>query len=252
MTGYSIAEEYTLPSKGLVYTTKINPVIKIRSMTTEEEMKRLSKSDRQYKTMCEIIDDCLLENPGISAYDMCIADYQFLLHRLRVVTYGSEYNTTSRCPYCECIEYGTLDLDMLEVKECDLDEIQSLFEFTLPKTGKRIRIALQTPRMIDDISAHVAEDRKKSKGKAADNTFIYTLQSLISSVDGEHLDPVKLEDFVRKLPMMDTNYIIKHAEKLVESFGVVPTVSTTCSVCGLDYTNTFRFSREFFGPTVDI
>ena len=43
---------------------------------------------------------------------------------------------------------------------------------------------------------------------------------MIESVDGEELDSVRKEKFVRNLPMMDTNYIMKKAEKLVESFGV--------------------------------
>ena len=100
MTNYSIAEEYVLPSRGKVYSQNVNPNVKIRSMTTEEEMKRLAPSDKTYKNLCEIIDDCLVENPGISSYDMCLADYQFLLHKLRVVTYGPDYPITSKCPFC--------------------------------------------------------------------------------------------------------------------------------------------------------
>lgn len=86
--GYVFAEEYTLPSMGKVYDVKVNPVVRLKSMTTEHEMKRLSPSERPYKTLCEIIDDCLVDNPGISSYDMCMADYIFLLHKLRVATYG--------------------------------------------------------------------------------------------------------------------------------------------------------------------
>ena len=70
---------------------KVNPNIKIRSMTTEEEMKRLGYTEQPYKMLSEIIDDCLVDKPGISTYDMCLGDYEFLLHKLRVVTYGSDY-----------------------------------------------------------------------------------------------------------------------------------------------------------------
>jgi hypothetical protein len=252
MTNYSFAEEYTLPSLGKVYTQKINPVIKLRSMTTEEEMKRLSPNERQYKNLCEIIDDCMIENPGISSYDMCLADYQFLLHKLRVVTYGSDYKTVSTCPYCDNVNEHTIDLGNLEVKECDLDELNKYLEFDLPKTGKRIRLALQTPRMLDDVTVKSNDLKKRSKGKAKDSTLIYTMQSLISTVDGKYLDPIKMEEFLRNLPMMDTNYIIKHAQKLVESFGMDSGVTNVCSLCGLDYTSSFRFTSEFFGPTLDI
>lgn len=70
MNDYIIGESFTLPSKGLVYDKKVNPNIKIRSMTTEEEMKRLGHSELPYKLLSEIIDDCLVEKPGISSYDL--------------------------------------------------------------------------------------------------------------------------------------------------------------------------------------
>ena len=80
MSDYTVAEEFTLPSLGKVYSEKVTPVVKLKSMTTNQEMKRLAPGERAYKTLCEIIDECLVENPGISSYDMCLADYQFLLH----------------------------------------------------------------------------------------------------------------------------------------------------------------------------
>ena len=164
MTSYSIAEEFTLPSGGKVYSTPVNPVVKLRSMTTEEEMKRLAPSDRAYKPICEIIDDCLVENPGISSYDMCLADYQFLLHRLRVVTYGNSYPMSSVCPYCGNENENVINLSDLEVKEFDLgNDFANLTEFILPRTQKAIKIRLQTPRMIDDVNARNRELRKKSK-----------------------------------------------------------------------------------------
>lgn len=251
MTNYSIAEEFKLPSNGKVYSVEVNPVVKLRSMTTQEEMKRLAPADRAYKNICEIIDDCLIEKPGISAYDMCLADYQFLLHKLRVVTYGSEYNITSRCPYCGTDSDSVINLNELEVIEYSNDDFANLSEFTLPKTEKKIKLRMQTPRIIDNINESSKELRKKSKGLAGDSAFLFTVVSLIDTIDGKQLDPIKKEEFVRNLPMMDTNYIMKHAQKLVESFGVNTTIERTCPVCGLDYKGSFRITAEFFGPSID-
>ena len=39
MQNYTIAESYTLPSKGMVYNRQINPEITLRSMTTEEKIR---------------------------------------------------------------------------------------------------------------------------------------------------------------------------------------------------------------------
>ena len=249
---YSIAEEFTLPSLGKVYSQNVNPVVKLRSMTTEEEMKRLAPSERAYKNICEIIDDCIVDDIGISAYDMCLADYQFLLHRLRIVTYGTDYKLTTKCPYCGTNHDGSIDLSELKVVEYNIEELNKYTEITLPKTGKNITLRMQTPRMVDDINAKSTELRKKSKNTAGDAAFLFTLDAIIDTVDGIKLDPIKKEDFVRALPMMDSNYIIKHAQKLVESFGIDTTIERQCIMCGLDYTSSFRITSEFFGPSIDI
>ena len=251
MSDYSIAEEYRLPSLGKVYSENVNPVGTIRSMTTQEEMKRLAPGDRAYKNICEVIDDCLVEKPPISVYDMCLADYQYLLHRLRVCTYGKDYTISSTCPFCGTQSTTTLDLSGMSVKYYDNDDFARLSEFELPRTKKKIKIRMQTPRIVDDINEKAKELKRKSKGTSGDSAFLFTIESLIDTVDGQKLDPIKKEDFVRALPMMDTNYILKSAQKLVESFGVETQLSCSCPVCGLDYTGSFRITSEFFGPSID-
>lgn len=251
MTDYTIAEEYTLPSLGKVYSENVNPIVKLKSMTTNQEMKRLAPSERSYKTICEIIDECLVENPGISAYDMCLADYQFLLHKLRVVTYGKDYKLEFICPYCGSKETATINLDELKVVEADKSDYGAMQEFVLPKTKKKIKIVMQTPRMVDDISIRSKELNKRCKGSQGDTAFLFTVETLIDTVDGEKLDIIKKEDFVRELPMIDTNYIMQKAQKLVESFGLDTKIERECPMCGLDYTGSFRITTEFFRPTID-
>ena len=72
----TIAEYFTIPSKGLIYNQQVAPDIKMRSMTTIEEMKRLSPSEYAYRNLSDVIDDCIIGDVGISSYDMCIGDYQ--------------------------------------------------------------------------------------------------------------------------------------------------------------------------------
>lgn len=248
---YTIAEDFTLPSLGKVYKKQINPIVKLRSMSTEDEMLRLSHSERPYKLLCDMIENCIVgDKPGISVYDMCLADYQFLLHKLRIVTYGSEYQTQTTCRWCGAVNETTVDLDTLEVIEYK-DELEKYTEFTLPRSGNVIRIKMQTPRSVDDIALRVKEFKKKSPD-AADPTIIYTVKSLIDTIDGQVFDSFKLENWVRKLPMMDTNYILKNAEMLNKGFGINTTITIECRGCGVDYDTPFRITPEFFGPRVDI
>lgn len=248
---YTINQTFTLPSGGRVYSESVGPDITLRSMTTQEEMKRLSHSESPYKNICEIIDDCILSNCGISSRDMCLADYRFLLYMLRVVTYGNNYKLSSTCPYCGCSNVDTIDLTKLPVKEYNQEEVSKCLSFDLPMTKSKVELYLQTPRMIDNAQA-AAKDYRKKTGQNFDFTPIFTIQELLKSIDGEPVNPVKITEWVRNLPMADTNTILNYAEKANKSFGIDNTLHCMCDVCGLDYFVSLRADREFFRPTLDI
>jgi hypothetical protein len=214
-------------------------------------MKRLAPSERAYKNICEIIDDCLVEKPGISSYDMHLGDYQFLLHKMRIVTYGSDYSITSACPYCASINTANINLEDIRVLEYD-ESIDKYFELDLPKSKKHIKLKMQTPRMLDEIQARAKELKRKAPNFVGDPAFLFSLQLMIDEVDGEKLHPVKMEDFVKSLPMMDTNYIVQYSQKINDGIGLDTLLDNTCDACGLDYTSRFRANSEFFGPTINI
>lgn len=251
MNNFTIANEYTLPSLGKVYAKEINPTFKLRSMTTVEEMKRLNHSDKPNKNLAEIIDDCLVENIGISAYDLCVPDFQYMLHKLRIVTYGTSYKLNSNCPWCGSGNINIVNLDDLNLVEFNPETYAKYSEFELPYTKSQIKIAMQTPRILDNIAAKVKDVRKKNPEFQGDPAFLFTLEAMIDTINGSTPDRFRIMDYVRKLPMMDTNYILKSAEKLNESFGLDKSLEHTCSVCGMDYTGNFRTTSEFFGPSID-
>ena len=251
MTDYTVAHDYTLPSEGKVYDKEVNPHVKLRSMTTAEEMKRLNHTDRPYKSMSEIIDDCLVDKIGISSYDMCIADYQYLLHKLRIVTYGPNYKISSTCPYCGSQNVHNIDLDSLSLVPFDEEEYKKYSEFVLPASKKEIKLRLQTPRILDGVTIKTKDHRRKTSSENGDSAFLFTLESLIDTVDGEKVESFKLNSFLRNLPMMDTNYIIKSSQKLNSMFGLDSRLVNTCNFCGLDYNSSFRTTSEFFGPSID-
>ena len=193
MPNFPIVEEFTLPSLGKVYSREINPNISLRSMTTAEEMRRLAKSERPLQQMASIIDDCLVDKPGISAYDMIMGDYVFLLHKLRVTTYGPEYKMNAVCPFCNSSTTETINLDDLFVMQYD-DEINKYREFDLPISHSHITLRMQTPRMVDDVELQTKEAQKHIS-KPVDSAFLFVLKAVVDTVDGIVLDPFKKEEF---------------------------------------------------------
>jgi len=249
MTNATIFESFTLPSKGLIYNKEINPHVTLRSMTTMEEMKRLSPTDTPYKVMSDIIEDCMQEKPAIHVYDMALGDYQFLLHKIRIVTYGPEYKMLVKCNECGAVTESIADLDSLAVNEYTTDIIKQKL-ITLPKTNKQIMLRFQTPHDLDQIAYLSAEMRKKTK-QNIDYSVLYTLMSLIETVDGQTLDPLSMEEFIKNLPSKDANYILNKANKLSSAIGVDNQVTIKCGSCGAEMKIPFRITSEFFGPTTD-
>ena len=188
---YTIMEGCTLPSKGLIYDQKVNPNIELRSMTARDEMKRLNPSATPLKTLADIIENCCIEKPAIHVYDMAVGDYEFLLHKLRIVTYGPEYKVSVTCPYCGEGVDTSAKLDELEVKEFDAEEFEAIRTFTLPVGGQIVSLKFNTPRALDSIENKAKEMKRKAKGAEINFDTYAQMLYVIDTVDGKVIYDVK-------------------------------------------------------------
>ena len=248
-TNYTIGEGVELPSKGLIYGKQVNPHIELRSMTARDEMKRLSPSTTQFKTLSDIIEGCCIEKPAVHVYDMALGDYEFLLHKLRIVTYGEEYKISVRCPYCGEEVETVAHLDELAVKEFDIDKFEEKRTIVLPKSGSVVTLKFQTPRMLDEIENRTRE--MKRKYKTADIAFdlLVLLECVIDTVDGAHLEASKVETFINNLPAMDMAKIVNSIDELNAMVGIENKLTVDCPKCGGEVRTSFRYGTEFFRPT---
>ena len=248
-TDYTIMEGYELPSKGRIYEESVNPHIELRSMTARDEMKRLSPSSTPLKTLADIIEGCCIEAPAIHVYDMSLGDYEFLLHKLRIVTYGEDYKVALRCPECgEAVE-TIAKLGHLEVKEFNEDEVNKLQTFSLPKSGHMITLNFLSPRIVEEMEVKVKDMKRRYKNATIDFETLVRLLFNIDLVDGEKKTEHNLEDFVTNLPALDLQKILNNIDKLNQKIGLDNILYVTCPKCSEEITTFFRFGPEFFRPT---
>lgn len=255
---YTITETFTLPSLGKIYPFEVKPQVKLRSMTVDEEMQRLSHSDYPYKTMCDVIDKCIVDPIGISSYELCVGDYQYLLHKLRIITYGSSYPTTSICPICGTVNKTVLDLDTVKVKgfgdnDSLVEEYLKSLNIELPQTKKRVKIKIQTPHDLDEILNEVKEFKTNNPESTYNYEYLSTLRHYVDTIDDKKINKIALDLFLRKLPMGDANFLRQKAIKLNDKVGIDTNIKNKCSNsdCGATYASTFRLTSEFFGPSID-
>lgn len=246
---YTMTLDCILPSKGLIYDKEINPNIKLRSMTTLDEMKRLSRSENQYQNMAEMIDDCIVSDVGISTYDMCIADYKYLLYKLRQVTYGDVYKINTTCPYCGYSEIEEIVISNLEVNTLDFTE-EDMLSFILPQSGNKIELAFQTPRMLDAITNTIKNGKNRKNKTPFDETLLYSICYLVKTIDGNRVDIAQKEEWVKNLPMVDTNTILKKSDDFNVKFGLNTDIDYECSLCGAVSPLSVKITSEFFRPAL--
>ena len=251
MENARIVENVVLPSKGLIYEEDVSPEIELSSMKTKHEMLRLSATEESQKVMAEIIDDCIVGDLGISSYDLCLGDFQYLLYNLRVVTFGPDYEMTAKCPFCGYENTVKVNLDELPVNEFD-ESLADLLEFTLPVSGNKIKLTMQTPRMLDRINSKMRQYNKRRKNTNENTVVLFTIMSSIEEIDDEAPDTLHLEDWVRELPMADTNTILKRIDEINGKLGIELDTLEVCGVCGSNYIAPFRINNTFFRPDITI
>lgn len=249
-TNYTIAEGYDLPSGGVIYEgVKVNSHVELRSMTARDEMKRLNPSTTQFKNLADIIEGCMIEKPAIHVYDMALGDYEYLLHKLRIVTYGDEYKLAIKCPDCGEIVEATAHLEELALKEFDKAKFEEHRTVVLPRSGHTVTLKFQTPRMLDEIESRLKEMRRKYKDAEVDFGILVLFTQIIDTVDGTKLDSTKLESFINKLPALDMKKIQNSLDALNACIGLDTKLTVSCPNCGGDVQTYFRFNTEFFGPS---
>ena len=218
-TNYTIGEGFILPSMGKIYDKAVNPNVELRSMTARDEMKRLSPSTTQFKKLADIIEGCMIEKPAIHVYDMALGDYEFLLHKLRIVV------------------------------DFDEEKFKSLQTFTLPASGDVVKIKFQTPRMLDEIEIQTKDAKRKYKSADAELELLFLLKNVIDEVNGNKMAPEKIETYINNLPAKDMLKIVNNLDALNTCVGLDGTIYLDCPHCGGEVRTSFRFGTEFFRPT---
>ena len=246
---YSIAEYVELPSGGKIYDKPVDPEIKLRAMTGRDEMKR-SGGKNSFRVLAEVIEDCMVNKPAVHVYDMAIGDYEYLLHRLRVITHGTKYQMQVYCPECEEYKNAVTNLDQVQVIPYDAETWNKLKYLILPDAGDTITLNFQTPRMLDEQGAKIKDMQRKYRNVALDFTKLVVLKSCIAEVNGEKCDELKLENYIMNLTARDVNVIILGLDKLNLAIGIDPRLEVDCPDCGRLIKTRFQYGQEFFEPTI--
>jgi len=244
------SEMVDLPSKGFFYP-KDNPLskgtLRLRLPTAKHEDILTSKN---LITRGIVIDEFLksLIIDDINYDDLLLGDKSGLIIASRILLYGSEYETNTKCPSCNSTNDVTINLSDLKVKDINIDnKIQGINEhdFILPYSKISIKYKYLTVRDEKGITSYIKKMKKHIGGVEPETTT--TLGFVITEVNGE-TDKSKIQRFISE--SMSTKDIREFKNHLNETIpGVDTDVFFECSSCGYETTLLMPMNVDFFWPS---
>lgn len=238
----SSVDSYELPCGYLDPEGKLHTDAEVREMTGDEEEILAAKNMPVGKKFNKILARCVTRIGGINnpfeiekvIPELTQGDRIFLLFCIRRVTLGDDMPFISKCPGCDRESQLTIDLSELEIIKMP-DPTSRVYEETLPKSGKKIRMVVLTGRGEDIIG------KAASAGKDVISTAIL---ARTESMDGK---PVTLAD-LKALPLADRNFLRDVWED--HEGGVETDVDVQCPGCDNEYqTGVELGSQGFFNPS---
>lgn len=235
-----------LPTRGILYKD-IPEEIVIKAISTKEEKMIYGSSNE--KALDAVIRNCIVEPTGVSVDDLISVDKHFLMMKLRILTYGSQYHVKYKCPECNFPAYEyKLDLEEFEVYELPEDFVEP-FEIELPVSGDLVGIKLLTGRDLDSVEKKAKRLLKKFPDMEGDPSYIIRMATYIVSINGDEKVPdVKKQEFIEGLHGKDSAYFWHKINSI--KVGYDTTIYDTCKNprCNADIEFAMPMTVEFFRP----
>ena len=149
-----------LPSNGMLYGENGPEDVTIRAITTREEKFLLGSTAND--SVDEIIESCIVKPAGLKMADLILADTNYLLYRLRIHTYGPDYNISTICPNCGTTNNNKVNLNDFLVYELD-DDFHEPFDIELPMSEDTLTVRLLRKGDYDAIDNRARRLAKKSR-----------------------------------------------------------------------------------------
>lgn len=245
----NFTQELILPSKGL-----LNPEIPEGKVTQRcmmvKDQKFLSGSSRTTDSpINQILQNTVTAPESFDISNLSMPDTLYLLFKLRILSYGSEYTFKTRCPECGSVIDVTVDLSAIEVNTLEEDYLKDL-SVVLPHRGDTVYTKILTNADIEDMNREIK--RRKRKNPQDESEYIlkivYSIEKIKLKEDKSELThPIDIERYIESLTDLDASAILAARDSVI--FGIIPVVDTQCPECGSDIEVGIDFSGKFFRPS---
>jgi len=215
-----------LPSRGKAYVDCEESIfIKPFTFNEERKLRSIKRAAQGTSVINSLVKDCV---KGLEYDAMTLEDKNYILFKLREISYGDEYTIQGACEGCESKNSLVIEISKVPVKYAD-DEYEEPLHVTLPDSKQEVRFI--TPRCKD-------EEYFSDMENLTDNLWRFVLSI------GEYSDKKVIKSFFEKTTVRD---LAKFRNSLVEDrYGMNKTMSFECANCGELTESLIPFTESFF------
>lgn len=245
---FATPELVKLPSGGRLYKCDDEDIksgsIKVFPLTLrEEEILATPRFLKAGSATRMVLENCIASD--ISARDILLFDSNYLLFKLRQISYGDDYKFSIKCDNVACEkEFGhTVTISKLSFEELP-EDFQEPIEVLLPKS--KFKVVCILPRLAHSEEIMASSASRKKSTSDADRRFLDNLMATTVAIYDRNNKPLpqnQWEDFYNSLIGMDAAEL---RDKTSVSTGVDKLEGVECPYCGHSYSGTIPIGAEFF------
>lgn len=236
-----------LPSNGKLYGENGPEDVTLRAITTREEKFLLGSSNND--AVDEIIESCIIKPHGLKMDDLVLADSNYLLFKLRIHTYGPNYDISTICPNCGSTNNNIVNLNEFLVYELD-DDFQEPFDIELPISKDTVTVHLLRKRDYNAIDNRAKRLAKKSKGtNQAEIAYNMRMARFIMKINDKEVTWEEAQQYTIDMHGMDSAWFWHVINDI--NIGYDTDVDIICDSCGHEYTTPLPMTFDFFRPSFE-
>lgn len=237
-----------LPSKGILYpeNPELTGDIVIRMITTDEEKYIMGSSTTDLLT--KVLKDCVTSPTTFNPDVLVPADQYFLFQKLRIHTYGDQYHVVGNCPHCGNSREYKISLDDIAIYELPDDFVEPI-SMTLPYSKDEVSIRILRASDLKSIRNRAKKLAKELKQDFKELNYIHRQSRQIVSINGNDVNPLEAEKYVRKMVGRDSGFIKYTLDNF--KLGYDSSISIICDSCGEEFDEEVAMTSEFFRPRFD-
>lgn len=243
----ALIETVQLPTRGLL--PNVPKEITIRAIQRKDKKKILmSNADN---IVIALLQECIVTPKDFNVYELLPFEINYLIYRLRILSYGSTNTFNETCPYCggkNDVNVNLNDIPIIEVP----DNFKTTFNIgPLPISQAIITCKLLSEGEVIEIAKQAKDFADVTGNKYANLDMLW--ESRIISINGvDKISPLEKTTFLDGLTDLDSEYLMEYYDAYNGNYGLQTKLHYICDHCKGEVNSDMPSIYSFFRPKFEI